>query len=112
MSVALLSSAVAAGQSSPVKKVIELIDELKAKVQADLKAEEAAMSEYSAFCDDESKDKGYAIETAASDIERYSATLEEATGTVSSMESEVATMGATTASKETELKEATSVREA
>jgi hypothetical protein len=61
---------------------------------------------------DEQKDKGYAIETAASDIERYSATIEEAAGTITSMESTLATKSSTAAAKESELKDATGVREA
>ena len=36
---------------SPVQKVVELLDELKAKVQGDLAAEETMMEEYSQYCD-------------------------------------------------------------
>jgi hypothetical protein len=37
---------------SPVMKVVELLDECKAKVQKDLDAEAKLMEEYTTFCDD------------------------------------------------------------
>merc|ERR1719377_333647 len=84
---------------SPVQKVVELLDECKAKVQKDLDAEAKAMEEYTAFCDDELKDKGYAIETAASSIGDLSATIEDATAQVGVLSDEIATLGTTIAAK-------------
>ena len=58
---------------SPSPKVVELLDECKGKVEADLAAEEKAMEEYAVFCDEELKSKGYAIETAT----RFSSPITE-----------------------------------
>jgi hypothetical protein len=97
---------------SPIQKVVELLDECKAKVQKDLDAEAKAMEEYSAFCDDELKDKGYAIETAGRSIADLDATVEMSTASIGELEDEIATLGTTIAAKSSELAEATKVRAA
>jgi len=95
-----------AGAVSPVQKVVELLDECKAKVQKDLDAEAKAMEEYTAFCDDELKDKAYAIETAGRSIADLTATAEDSTATIAALEDEVATLGTTIAGKDKELYDA------
>merc|ERR1719265_1819475 len=69
------------------------------------------MEEYTAFCDDEMKDKAYAIKTAARSIEDLSATVQDSDATVSTKDDEIADLGNVIAAKETELAKATSVRE-
>jgi len=96
---------------SPVQKVVELLDECKAKVEKDLAAETTAMEEYTKFCDDELKDKGYAIETAGRSIEDLTATAEDATATAAEKADEISTLGSTYAMKSKELMDATKVRE-
>merc|ERR1719218_461144 len=105
-----LVSAVSAG--SAIQKVVELLDECKAKVQKDLDAETKAMEEYTAFCDDELKDKGYAIETAGRAIGDLTATIDSSTANVGELSDEIATLGTTIAAKSKELADATKVREA
>jgi len=56
----LLLAVVGCAAVSPVQKVVELLDECKAKVAKDLAAEASIMEEYTVFCDDELKAKGYA----------------------------------------------------
>merc|ERR1719333_162142 len=97
---------------SPVQKVVELLDECKAKVKKDLDAETKAMEEYTAFCDDELKDKGYAIETAGRSIEDLTATVDSSTANIGELSDEIATLGSTNAAKSSELADATKVREA
>merc|ERR1719484_16761 len=82
---------------SPVQKVVELLDECKAKVQKDLDAEAKMMEEYTTFCDDELKDKAYAIETAGRSIGDLTATIESATAQVAALSDEIATLGTTIA---------------
>jgi len=100
-----------ASKGSPVGKVIELIDELKVKVQKDLDAESKAIEEYSTFCDDEQTAKGFAIETAKDDIEGYKAVIEETTGTIQQLAATIDEAGSETSSKSSELKSSTGVRE-
>merc|ERR1719440_410871 len=96
----LLLAAHAADAVSPVQKVVELLDEWEAK----------AMEEYTTFCDDELKDKGYAIETAGSEIEDLSATAEDASAQITELADEISTLGTTIAGKEKELYDATKIR--
>jgi hypothetical protein len=101
---------VSVAASSPVTKVIELINELKVKVENDLSAESKAMEEYSTFCDDESTAKGFAIKTAADDIEGYKAVIEETTGSISQLGAAIEAAGSEAAAKTSELNSATKIR--
>merc|ERR1719389_1297372 len=99
-----------AGAVSPVQKVIELLEECKAKVEKDLAAEAAAMEEYTTFCDDELKEKGYAIQTAEREIGDLMATIEDSKATIVEKSDEISTLGTVVAAKEKELADATAVR--
>merc|ERR1719162_302362 len=68
------------------------------------------MGEYVTFCDDELKDKGYAIETAGRTISDLSATAQDAAAQISALGDEISTLGSTIAAKQGELNEAVSVR--
>merc|ERR1719375_1614924 len=102
----------AAVRVSPVQKVIELLDECKAKVAKDLAAEAEAMEEYSTFCDDELKEKGYAIQTADREIADLSATIEDGKATIIEKTDEIGSLGTVIAGKEKELYEASEARKA
>merc|ERR1719217_1068335 len=102
---------VASGFSvSPVQKVVELLDECKAKVEKDLAAEGKAMEEYTQFCDDELKEKGYAIETAGRSIEDLSATIESSTAQIAELEDEIASLGTLISTKSKEHMDASNER--
>merc|ERR1719473_1544618 len=107
-----LLGACTADKVSPVQKVIELLDECKAKVEKDLAAEATVMEEYSTFCDDELKEKGYAIETAKREMGDLSATIEDSKATIIEKSEEISTLGTEIAGKEKELMAATEVRTA
>jgi len=106
----LFASLAHGAQVSPVQKVVELLAGCKGKVQADLDAEAKSMGEYVTFCDDELKDKGYAIETAGRSISDLSATAQDAAAQISALGDEISTLGSTIAAKQGELNEAVSVR--
>merc|ERR1719443_1672045 len=95
---------------SPVQKVVELLEECKAKVQKDLDAEAKAMEEYTTYCDDTMKDKAYAIKTAESQIADLNADVEDATASIAELEDEIASLGSEIAGKDREHYEATTVR--
>jgi len=97
---------------SPVAKVIELLQENKAKVQADLDAEAKEMVEYSEYCDTESSEKGYAIKTAEGKILDLTAVIQDGEAQVAGLNDEVATLGSEMAAKEQKLVEATQERKA
>merc|ERR1719335_1133825 len=68
------------------------------------------MQEYTAFCDNEVKDKAYAIETAQKGIEEAKATIADSKATVATADDEIATLGTHIAAKEKELAAAQKVR--
>merc|ERR1719261_2106530 len=112
VTVIFLALACPAACVSPVQKVIELLDECKAKVAKDLAAEAEMMEEYTTFCDDELKEKGYAIETSKREMGDLSATIEDSKATIIEKTDEISTLGTTIAAKEKELAAATEVRTA
>jgi len=105
-----LAGIAGATEVSPVQKVIELLSECKAKVAKDLAAETAVMEEYTAFCDDELKEKGYAIETATRELADLSAAIDKNTATGMAKADEISTLGSAIAAKGGELAEATKAR--
>merc|ERR1719240_1663546 len=68
------------------------------------------MEEYTTFCDDELKEKGYAIKTAEREIGDLSATIEDSKATIVEKEDEISTLGTEIAGKEGELHKATEAR--
>merc|ERR1719252_5903 len=98
-----------AGAVSPVQKVIELLDECKAKVAKDLAAEVTVMEEYTTFCDDEAKEKGYAIETASREIGELGAAIEDAKATIIAKTDEISELGNLLGAKDKELADAQAV---
>merc|ERR1719156_36186 len=110
--VIVLALIATAGAVSPVQKVIELLDDCKGKVAKDLAAEAAVMEEYTTFCDDESKEKGYAIETASREIGELTAAIEDAKATILAKTDELSTLGSVLGAKDKELADAQGVRSA
>jgi len=108
---AILALVVSGAAVSPVQKVIELCDELKGKVQADLAAEEKLMSEYSSFCDTESNDKTDAITSGKRTIGDLAASIQEASASISTLTSETEELAAKIAAADSDLKGATSIRQ-
>jgi len=111
--VALVAASVCSAANvvvSPVQKVIELLQENKIKIQSDLSAEEAEMQEYSAFCDDETSEKKYAIKTSGRAIVDLQAKLQDGDAQVEGFESEISSLGTSMAGKEQQLGGATADR--
>lgn len=109
-SFALLAGVALAANASPVQKVIQLIEELKGKVQKDLQNEAGQMEEYAQFCDDEQTQKGFAIKTATREIEGFKAAIEHSEGQVQEFGSIIEAAGGESAAKNQELASATDVR--
>merc|ERR1719353_2856062 len=104
-------AAVGATKVSPVAKVIELLDELTGKVKADLAAEETMMEEYSTWCDKESNEKEDAITSHKRTIGDLEAEIADATARISELGTEVEELAGKISGAESELSEATKLRE-
>jgi len=96
---------------SPVAKVIELLDELTGKVKGDLAAEETMMEEYSKWCDSESNEKEDAITSHKRTIGDLEAEIADATARISELGTEVEELAGKISGAESELSEATKLRE-
>jgi hypothetical protein len=107
---ALVDGATSRYEVSPVQKVIQLLGDLKAKVSAELAAEETMMAEFSQFCDDQANEKEDAITSAKRTINDLAATMEDASGTISSLQAEVAELGQQAAGTDRDLEAATAIR--
>jgi hypothetical protein len=95
---------------SPVQKVIQLLDELKGKVEADLAAEEKMMEEYTSWCDEEANEKEDAITSSKRTIGDLEATIEDAEATILSLTASIDELTTKISSSETELATATDIR--
>merc|ERR1719269_63229 len=69
-------------QANPLGKVLELMDELTAKVKADGEAEAKAYKEYFEWCDEVNTNTKFAIEAATKQKEKLEATIGEATSDI------------------------------
>jgi len=96
---------------SPVQKVVELLDGLKAKVAGDLSAEEKMMTEYSTWCDEESNEKEDAITSGKRTINDLAASIQSADARISELSTEVEDLAGRISTAEKELASATSIRE-
>jgi len=97
-------------QGSPVQKVIELLEDNKMKVLNDLKAEEKEMAAFASYCDDENKDKNYAIQTADRSIEGLKAAIEDGSAKIEGLNDDISTLGSEMASKDRDLAAAHDLR--
>jgi len=99
-----------ATEVSPVQKVIQLLDNLKGKVEADLANEAKAMDEYTAWCDEEANTKEDAITSSKRTIQDLQATIEDSKATVGSLTSEIDQLTGKISTSEADLSKATSIR--
>jgi len=76
--------------TGPVTKVVELIEELKAKIEADGKMEQTIYDKYACWCETTSARKASDIHTAMSDIKSLSTKILELKGLVATRTSEIA----------------------
>jgi len=106
----LLSACAEGSQVSPVQKVIQLLDELKAKIVSDVAKDSAEMQEYAAFCNENLREKGYAIKTASQSIEDLQAQIEDSKATILESSDDIQELSTTIAGKEQELAASTKQR--
>jgi len=96
---------------SPVQKVIQLIDDMKAKVEADGQATDDEFAQYAKFCDGEADDKARSIKASQDEIAELEATIADAQGTIQALETKITDLTTTIASTEGESGTAKSNRE-
>jgi len=95
---------------SPVQKVIQLLDELKGKVESDLSNEEKLMGEYTNWCDEEANEKEDSIRSSKRTIGDLMATIEDSKASIGSLTSSIGELTQKISSSEKELSTASSIR--
>jgi len=109
--IATLIAAPSVSASNPLSTVLNLMDELSAKISAEGEAEAKAYKEYVEWCDNAAANVKFEIKTATSKKETLQATIVKATDDSSSAASQVEDLAAAISADSSELKEATTVRE-
>lgn len=99
-------------EGSPVAKIIQMLGEMKAKVETDIETETKEMEEFMQFCDDESKTKEYALKDGERLLADLGATIANSAAIISEAEDEITTLGTEISTKERELDGAVKIREA
>merc|ERR1719399_856026 len=99
-----------ADAASPVDKVVELINELKAKIEADGKAEQKVYDKYACWCEKTTARKAGNIEEAKTSVEELTQLILELKGKKSTLTAEVKQLEKDIAANEAAQKEATSIR--
>merc|ERR1719161_2274802 len=107
----LLSLGLGQAAQSPVTKVVELIEELKAKIEADGKMEQQLYDKYACWCETTSARKANDIHTAMSDIKSLGTKILELKGLVATRASEIATDTLDIQSNQQAQDEATGIRQ-
>jgi len=98
-------------QTNPISKVLDLLGELESKIIKDGEAEAKAYKEYFEWCDETSKNGQYAIETAEKEVAKLGAKIDELTSNAAVATDKIADLAGSIATSETELQNATTIRE-
>merc|ERR1719265_2578381 len=95
---------------SPVEKVVQLLEELKANLERDQKVEQQIYDRYACWCETASGAKAAAIVLGHSDVVKYTQRVLELKGKVAVLAKEIADRSVKIADNRASEKDATSVR--
>ena len=96
---------------SPLDKVFQLMDELTAKIVKEGEAEQKAFEEYVEWCDDTSKNKIFEIKSLKAKQEELEAEIAKLGANILSATDAIEKLSASIATAESELKDATLIRD-
>jgi len=105
-----LTVASTAATVSPIEKILQLLGDLEAKIVKDGEAQQKIYEEFTDYCNDESKQLQFALETAHKDAERFKAAIEDSAAEITTTETKIQELAASIASNQADLKEATAIR--
>merc|ERR1719316_131680 len=95
---------------SPVQKVIQLIDDMAAKVTKEDNELKAGFEEYAKFCDDQATEKTYAIKDGKEQSEELTATITDNSAKIEAETATISDLSTTISDTEGELSTATALR--
>jgi len=108
---AVFAPACSAAQTNPLAKVMEMVDELTAKINKEGVAETKAYGEFFEWCDDTAKNTQNDIKTSTSKKAALVAAIDKLTSDIEDSETKIDELVAALAKDSKELKAATAVRE-
>jgi len=97
--------------TNPLAKVLDLMDDLKAKIIAEGEAEAKAYDEYLQWCQNSVQESGFAIETATKEKGELEAKITELTAEIEESGAKTEDLASAIASNEGDLTAATAIRE-
>jgi len=100
-----------ATEVTPIQKVLQMMSEMKSKAQEEKEAEIKTFNEFTKFCRNTIRDKGYAIKDSTAQISKLSADIEDYDAKAAVLGKEINTLDAGVDQTEHEKAEATEVRE-
>jgi chromosome segregation ATPase len=107
---AITAASAAGDASNPIAKVLQMIDDLAAKVIAEGETSHKIYSEFANYCEDRHEQIDPEIKTGTSDVAGLQAAIGEATSKIAVASSQIDDVAASIAQDEKALKEATDVR--
>jgi len=96
--------------SSPIRKVVTLIQEMKVQVEKDAKADEEAYDKYACWCETTKAEKEAAVKNAQAKIAELEALLEEAASKEAELKTDISGLEADIAEDKEALEKAQSLR--
>jgi hypothetical protein len=102
---------IATAKVSPVQKVIQLLDDLKAKIDGEVAAEETLMAEHTKWCDAQSNEREDAITSGERTITDLQASIADANANAEGLGSEKGELASKIAASDQDLSAATAIRE-
>jgi len=96
---------------NPIEKVVQLMDDLTAKITKEGQVEAKAFKEFVEWCDDAASNAKFAQKTASAQQGKLEATIDQATADKAVAVSQIEDLGKSIASSESELADATAIRE-
>lgn len=100
-----------AANISPVQKVVQMIDDMSVKVQADLDSMGKEFENHAKYCDATATSLSYGVTSSNEQIEALSATVEDGTSQIYQLESKIEDLSSKISDAEAELAKAEALRE-
>jgi hypothetical protein len=106
----LVTMPVQASQDSPVSKVLQMLNDLEAKIIKEGEAAQKTYSEFSEWCEDRSRNIGFEITTGKTEIAELKATIDKETSSIEALSTKVDELSGSIAADEADLAAATKIR--
>jgi len=100
-----------AADTNPIQKVIQMLSDLQAKIIKEGTEASKVYDEFAEWCEDRSKDLGFAIKTGKGEVAALKATIEQEATKIGSLDAEIEELAAGIAVDEKDLAAAREIRE-